>query len=124
MDPIYAGWLSIIPPIIAIALALITKEVISSLIIGILSGTLIYSCIVGANPIVGTVDYTFQLMASRVDINIILFLALPGRARSSRQLSWWFPSIWTLGQWKTQVQKNSYACHRRAWIADFYRRLF
>ena len=78
MDPIYAGWLSIIPPIIAIALALITKEVISSLIIGILSGTLIYSCIVGANPIVGTVDYTFQLMASRVDINIILFLALLG----------------------------------------------
>ena len=78
MDPIYAGWLSIILPIIAIALALITKEVISSLIIGILSGTLIYSCIVGANPIVGTVDYTFQLMASRVDINIILFLALLG----------------------------------------------
>lgn len=78
MDPIYAGWLSIIPPIIAIALALITKEVISSLIIGILSGTLIYSCMTGANPIVGTVDYTFRLMANRVDINIILFLALLG----------------------------------------------
>ena len=78
MDPIYAGWLSVLPPIIAIALALITKEVISSLIIGILSGTLIYSCMVGANPIVGTVDYTFRLMANRVDINIILFLALLG----------------------------------------------
>ena len=116
MDPIYAGWLSIIPPIIAIALALITKEVISSLIIGILSGTLIYSCIVGANPIVGTVDYTFHQHHP--------ISSTPGRARSSRQLSWWFPSIWTLGQWKTQVQKNSYACHRRAWIADFYRRLF
>ena len=38
------GWLSILPPIIAIVLALITKEVISSLMVGILSGTLIYSC--------------------------------------------------------------------------------
>ena len=37
------GILSLIPPIIAIILALKTKEVISSLIIGILSGTLIYS---------------------------------------------------------------------------------
>ena len=45
MDAINAGWLSIIPPIIAIALALLTKEVISSLIIGILSGTLIYACL-------------------------------------------------------------------------------
>ena len=75
---VYATFWSLIPPVVAIVLALITKEVISSLIIGILSGTLIYSCIVGANPIVGTVDYTFQLMASRVDINIILFLALLG----------------------------------------------
>lgn len=78
MDPIYAGWLSIVPPIIAIALALMTKEVISSLMIGILSGTLIYACMSGGNPVVGTVDYAFKLMANRVDINIILFLALLG----------------------------------------------
>ena len=50
---VYATFWSLIPPVVAIVLALITKEVISSLIIGILSGTLIYSCIVGANPIVG-----------------------------------------------------------------------
>ena len=36
-------WLSLVPPIIAIALALLTKEVISSLLIGILSGVLIFS---------------------------------------------------------------------------------
>ena len=35
------GILSIVPPIVAIALALITKEVITSLLIGILSGGLI-----------------------------------------------------------------------------------
>ena len=36
MDPFDAGWLSLLPPIIAITLALITKEVISSLFLGIL----------------------------------------------------------------------------------------
>ncbi len=78
MDPIYVGWLSIIPPIIAIGLALITKEVISSLLIGILSGTLIYSIGTGANVIVGTVENTFSLMSSKIDVDIILFLALLG----------------------------------------------
>lgn len=34
MDPFDAGWLSLLPPIIAITLALITKEVISSLFLG------------------------------------------------------------------------------------------
>lgn len=43
MEPYYAGWLSILPPVIAVVLALITKEVFSSLLIGILSGTLIYA---------------------------------------------------------------------------------
>ena len=37
------GFLSIIPPIVAIALALITKEVITSLLIGIIAGGLIFT---------------------------------------------------------------------------------
>ena len=41
MDPFDAGWLSLLPPIIAITLALITKEVYSSLFIGILVGGLV-----------------------------------------------------------------------------------
>ena len=43
MEPYAAGWLSILPPIIAIVLALITKEVFSSLLIGIFSGAAIYT---------------------------------------------------------------------------------
>jgi Na+/H+ antiporter NhaC len=39
----YATPVALLPPIIAIALALITKEVYSSLFIGILSGSLLYS---------------------------------------------------------------------------------
>lgn len=70
------GWLSILPPIIAIGLALITKEVISSLLIGILSGALIYT---GGN-VLGAVETTFDIMGNKMgsNINIILFLALLG----------------------------------------------
>ena len=78
MEAVNVGWLSILPPIIAIGLALITKEVISSLMIGILSGTLIYTAAMGQNLVVDTLKNTFDLMGSRFDLNIILFLALVG----------------------------------------------
>lgn len=79
MDAINAGWLSIIPPIIAIALALLTKEVISSLIIGILSGTLIYAFSTGGG-VVKAIDVTFSLMSDKLGDNasIIIFLACLG----------------------------------------------
>ena len=79
MDPFNAGWLSILPPVIAIVLALCTKEVISSLLIGILSGTLIYS--VGmdhSNLLMGTVQTTFKLMSTKVDFNILMFCTMLG----------------------------------------------
>ena len=62
MDAVYVGWLSILPPMIAIILALITKEVLFSLIAGVLSGTLIYSIASGMNPIVGPVSTVFDVM--------------------------------------------------------------
>ena len=99
MDAIQVGFLSLLPPIIAISLALITKEVISSLMIGIFSGTLIYAVNTGLNPVVGTVDVAFKLMVSRMDVNILLFLALLGalvvvvnRAGGSRAYGKWASS--------------------------------
>lgn len=70
------GILSIIPPIIAIALALITKEVISSLLLGVLSGAVIFTSF---NPI-ATVETTFAVMVEKMGGNasMILFLALLG----------------------------------------------
>lgn len=70
------GWLSIVPPLVAIILALITKEVISSLIIGILTGALIYSY---GNP-VGMIMNTFTVMGDRMsgNVNILIFLGLLG----------------------------------------------
>ena len=79
VEPYYAGWLSLLPPVIAITLALLTKEVISSLLIGILTGTFIYS--VGMNSDVlfmGTIESAFDTMANKVDFNILVFCTLLG----------------------------------------------
>ena len=78
MDAVYVGWLSILPPMIAIILALITKEVLFSLIAGVLSGTLIYSIASGMNPIVGPVSTVFDVMIQKTDMNIIIFCFLLG----------------------------------------------
>lgn len=70
------GILSIVPPIVAIALALVTKEVITSLLIGIISGGLIFA---GGN-IVSALETVFQLMGTKLGDNalMIVFLALLG----------------------------------------------
>ncbi|MDO4676308.1 MAG: Na+/H+ antiporter NhaC family protein [Anaerobiospirillum succiniciproducens] len=79
MEPYYAGWLSILPPVIAVVLALITKEVFSSLLIGILSGTLIYTLGMGQDfTIISTVQNAFTVMVNKVDFNIVIFCSLLG----------------------------------------------
>ncbi|MBQ2942392.1 MAG: Na+/H+ antiporter NhaC family protein [Clostridia bacterium] len=77
--PVYATWLSLLPPIIAIALALITKEVYSSLFIGIASGALLYANF----NFTGTLDHLFQdgfisSVADSYNIGIIIFLIVLG----------------------------------------------
>ena len=83
MESINVGFWSLIPPIIAIGLALVTKEVISSLIIGILSGTFIYSAYTTTgimDILVGTVGTTVNLMSSKFadNVSIVIFLCLLG----------------------------------------------
>ena len=75
----YATWLALLPPIIAIALALITKEVYSSLFIGILAGALLYSNF----SLRGTIDHLFSggfiaAVADAYNIGIIFFLVVLG----------------------------------------------
>lgn len=81
MQPVDVGILSLLPPIIAITLALITKEVISSLMLGILSGGLIYAAASGGGLVAMSLS-AFEIMAKTVGtpdkFNIILFLALLG----------------------------------------------
>ena len=68
MQPYAAEWLSIIPPIVAIGLALMTKEVFSSLLVGIFTGTLIYAVGTGGNIVMGTTEVAFKMMAQKLDL--------------------------------------------------------
>ena len=75
----YATILSLLPPIIAIVLALITKEVYSSLILGIIAGGIIYA---GLN-FEGIMNHVVQdgfiaNVADSYNIGIIIFLVILG----------------------------------------------
>ena len=79
LDMIDVGWLSILPPVIAIVLALTTKEVYSSLFLGVISGTLIY-CLATGQSVIRAVSYAFDMMAQKIGDNgyMIIFLVLLG----------------------------------------------
>jgi Na+/H+ antiporter NhaC len=79
MESVSVGIWSVVPPIIAIGLALITKEVIFSLLLGIISGTIIYAAALHLGP-VEVFSTTIDLMISKLGANsaMIIFLALLG----------------------------------------------
>ena len=70
-------WISVLPPLIAITLALLTKEVYSSLFIGVLSGMTIYVA-AAHEPFVAVFSHLFDTMAAKIADNsyMIIFLAL------------------------------------------------
>lgn len=73
----FGAW-GLIPPLLTIVLAFITKDVIVALFLGIFSGSLI---VAGGNPIVAILNLTDSIAASLSDgwnIRIILFCALLG----------------------------------------------
>ncbi|MCQ2431734.1 MAG: hypothetical protein MJ175_03930, partial [Clostridia bacterium] len=77
--PAYSTWLALLPPIIAIALALITKEVYSSLFVGILVGGLIYT---NFHPL-ATLDHIFPdgmiaQLSDAYNVGILIFLVILG----------------------------------------------
>ena len=87
--PVYGEmplWLSILPPLIAIVMALLVKEVISSLFFGILSGTFIMALYSGKSPVealggglLRTVDtYVVGALFEYEHIQIIVFTLVIG----------------------------------------------
>ena len=69
---VHFGLLGLIPPVLTIALAFITKDVIISLFLGILSGTLI---VAGGNPLIALINLSDLLAGSLNDgWNIRIFL--------------------------------------------------
>jgi len=74
----YATFAALLPPIIAIALALLTKEVYSSLFVGILSGALIYSNFNIWDMILVTFDTMISKICDSWNVGILIFLVLLG----------------------------------------------
>ncbi len=75
----YATWWSLLPPIIAIVLALITKEVYSSLFIGIIFGGLIWSNFTFEKTMTHTIQDGFiSSIADSYNIGILIFLVMLG----------------------------------------------
>ena len=75
----YATFWGLVPPLVAIVLALITKEVYSSLFIGILVGGLFYS----GFSFEGTVNHIFQIgfigvLSDSYNVGILVFLVILG----------------------------------------------
>jgi Na+/H+ antiporter NhaC len=77
--PVDPGWLSLLPPLLAIALALITREVILSLFAGIWLGALL---LVGFNPVSATMmsldDFILTPVTDPDHMAIILFSLMLG----------------------------------------------
>ena len=67
-------WWALIPPLLAIILAFITKEVYSSLFIGVAVGALLYS---GFHPWDSSVNF-FEIMKNSMNMNILIFDVLLG----------------------------------------------
>ncbi len=65
---------ALLPPIIAIVLALITKEVYSSLFIGIIAGALLFTNF----NVVKTTESIFQVMIDYANLGILIFLVILG----------------------------------------------
>ncbi len=75
----YGTFWSLVPPLVAIALALITKEVYSSLFVGILVGALFYS----GFSFEGTATHIFSggfiaVLADEYNVGILIFLVILG----------------------------------------------
>ena len=100
----YATFWSLVPPIIAIVLALITKEVYSSLFLGILAGGIIYSNL----SFEATVVHVFQdgfisTVADSYNIGILIFLVLLGALVSMMNKSGGSAAF---GRWATKHVKT------------------
>ena len=74
----FAGTIwSLLPPVVAIVLALISKEVYSSLFIGVLVGTLLYTQFNPWNTVIEIASGDLGIVAN-ADFSIVMFLVLLG----------------------------------------------
>ena len=79
MDPIYVGFYSVLPPLISIVIALIFKEILLSLLLGVFSGSLIY-CIFSNLSFVNSFEILFNSIYDNMskNVSVIVFTCFLG----------------------------------------------
>ncbi len=103
------GWLSILPPVLAILMAIKTRQVYPSLILGIWLGwTIIY----GWNPLAGlihTVDTLVAVFKDADNTRVILFSALIGAVITFTQYSGGMKGFvnWIIGKGLVKTRKSA-----------------
>ncbi|HOJ94953.1 MAG TPA: Na+/H+ antiporter NhaC family protein, partial [Fervidobacterium nodosum] len=72
------GWLSLLPPVLTVVLALLTKEVVFSLFTGVFVGYLIVNNWNPITALIGATDGIANSLNDSWNIRIVLFCALLG----------------------------------------------
>ena len=112
-----ATFWAVLPPIIAIVLALLTREVYSSLFVGIFAGALMFT---NLNPLAAT-ETTFTIMKDKVsgNLSIIIFLIMLGMIVSLITKS---GASRAYGEWATRKIKSKRGasfCYFCTWCTYF-----
>ena len=103
------GWLSILPPVLAILMAIKTRQVYLSLVLGIWLGwTIIY----GWNPLTGlirTVDALVAVFKDADNTRVVLFSALIGAVITFTQYSGGMKGFvnWIVGKGLVKTRKSA-----------------
>ena len=106
---------AILPPVIAIVLALITKEVYLSLMIGIASGALMYHNF----HLIKAMDTIFAIMGEKIGANcdILIFLVLLGILVALITKSG-ASSLWKMGSKSNPHKETGTFCNDLSWSCD------
>ena len=96
-------WWALVPPLLAIVLAFITKEVYSSLFIGVAVGAMLYS---GFNPWESFVNF-FDIMKNSMNLNILIFDVFAWNDHCSYGKVRRFRSLWKMGGNEDQSKKSA-----------------
>lgn len=107
---VYSTIGALLPPIIAIILALITKEVYSSLFVGIVAGALLYSN-GNLELMLNTMLYNEEggmiyKLADSWNVGILVFLVVLGIMVALMEQSWRFCRIWSMGLQRISKQES------------------
>ena len=100
-----ATWIALIPPLLAIIISLITKEVNLSLVVGIVVGCGLYC---GFNPFT-TVTTMFDIMSTKVygNMGVLFFIILLGMIVHLMNMSGANKEVRKMGKQKIKNEKAS-----------------